>query len=44
MDLTKHAHITKDQYVGDQAYAYDVLDIKVRVLWCAGRVMLMSCL
>ena len=28
MDLKKHAHINKDFYVGDEAYAYDVLDIK----------------
>ncbi len=31
MDLKKHAHITKDFYVGDEAYAYDVLDIKVNI-------------
>eukprot|EP00045_Choanoeca_perplexa_P013896 m.159376 g.159376 ORF g.159376 m.159376 type:complete len:78 (+) comp16490_c1_seq4:1038-1271(+) len=29
MDLVKHAHITQDVYIGDQAFAYhNVLDIQ----------------
>ena len=29
MDLDKHAHVKKDFYVGDEAYAYDVIDPRV---------------
>ena len=37
MDLERHAHIDRDWYVGDEAYAHPILRIKVGASDSSGR-------